>query len=92
MKYKKFWILYDGREKIEDVQEECSAILIGEIGSGSYADGITGVMGYFIRIPINKYDNDTKEYRKALIQYLIKRETRTIQISTSEILKLTDKL
>jgi len=91
MKYKKFWILYDGRELVEDIDlenevEGCG----GVISSGGYQDNISIVTGDYITM----LDETTYigNYRKKLIRSLVDEQCKNIAYANSKIFELMKKL
>lgn len=88
MRYKKFWILHDGEERIEESAKDKEG-LTGEISCGHYPDGIIMVGGTYIVFPANE---DVEPYRKKLISYLIEEEASVIFKAQRKIHRLVKKL
>ncbi|HEY8892612.1 MAG TPA: hypothetical protein VIM70_20445 [Clostridium sp.] len=89
MKYKKFWILYDGEEIIEKLDTEYKANYSANIHSGDYFGDIGTTSGYYIMIPI---DRDVAGYRSMLIKDLILRQNIIIEKANNKMVELSLKL
>lgn len=89
MKFKKLWILYDGEEKIEELEEEYDSCNIGKISLDVYTQRIGSTEGTYILIP---QKSDDTAFRTTLIKYLIKKEQSIIDKANNKIQKLVNKL
>lgn len=90
MKFKKLWILYDGEEKIEELEGEYKSCNIGKISFDMlYIQKIGVTEGSYIMMPIN---GDINIFRTTLIKNLIKREQTIIDKANNKIQKLVNKL
>lgn len=89
MKFKKLWILYDGEEKIEELEEDYNIRCMGNIGDYTYTEENKNINGTYIMIP-----NEEKidKYRNILIQYLVQNEQVKIDNSKEKIFKLLNKI
>jgi hypothetical protein len=90
MKFKKLWILYDGEEKIEELEGEYDSCNIGKISLDMlYVQKIGLTEGSYIMMPLKA---DDAVFRLTLIKYLIKKEQSVIDKANNKIQKLVNKL